>query len=80
MGTAFLPKPGADEMGAGTDDHQGRQEAQQDVDEGHHDSPLHSLGVIPGPCGKLLCKLAPRPTSLEQFSGHLRRCLPGMES
>lgn len=53
MGTAFLPKPGADEMGAGTDDHQGRQEAQQDVDEGHHDSPLRSLGVIPGPCGKL---------------------------
>lgn len=53
MGTAFLLKPSADEVGTGADDRQGRQEAQQDVDEGHRDSLLLSLGVIPGPCGKL---------------------------
>ena len=65
IGTALLPKPGADEVGTGTDDRQGRQEAQQDVNEGHSDFPLHSLGVIPGPSGKLEGAV---PTSLLFFN------------
>lgn len=48
MDPALLLELGADEVGTGTDDHQGHQETQQEVNEGHSHFSLqnHSLPIL----------------------------------